>query len=423
VDESGMEDNKSLQKCKGTRDLPPDYMKRFRLIEGMFRDCCRKWGYDEVKTPTLEYLNLFTTAGTLTSRQLSKVYSFLDWDGWSGERVVLRPEATIPIARYYIESGTKGSARLCYVSNIFKFEATGTETREIWQCGAELIGAGSTTADAELVCMALEVLKRLGLKNISLRLSHAGIIRAILSRLGISEEEQSKLLDRILDGDLQALIDAKPELERIITPVMGVKGKSSGFLKNVLVMLRNDFPDLQQTIHDFIDLADTLDNLGIAYEIDMASGHGFEYYTGLIFELWSGDKEVGRGGRYDALIGLLGGQDVPASGFAMSIDRTMQLLGETADFQRTTADIIVKPMAGTESLKEAFIALDALHSAGFGAELALAGSEAPETRIKWLLKTNETGWRFSLNDLNSGDCYEVATVDEVIAKVKARSTY
>ena len=414
-----MEENKSLQKCKGTQDLPPDYMKRFRFIEDTFRECCRKWGYEEVRTPTLEYLNLFTAAGTLTPGQLGKVYSFLDWDGWSGERVVLRPEGTIPIARYYIESKIKRPARLCYVTNIFKFEATGTETREIWQCGAELVGIGSTTADAELVFMALEILKSLGLKDITLRLSHAGLVRSILRRLDISPEEQTKLLDRVLDGDIQALIDARPELARIITPVMGVKGKSSGYLKNVLVMLSHDFPELEQALHEFIDLANTLDMLGIVYEIDVASGRGFEYYTGLIFELRVGDRAVARGGRYDALIGLLGGPDIPASGFAMGIDRAMQLLGDNIPGKPAVTGIIVKPMPGNGSLKEAFVAIEALHTAGFAAELALADPDSKKAGTKWELKTSETGWRFSLYDLISGDCYEVATVDEVIAKLKA----
>ena len=90
-------------KAKGTQDLSPEDMRRFRLIEGVFRDSCLKWGYEEVRTPTLEYLHLFTSTGTLTPSRLNKVYSFLDWDGWSGERVVLRPDGTIPIARLYIE--------------------------------------------------------------------------------------------------------------------------------------------------------------------------------------------------------------------------------------------------------------------------------------------------------------------------------
>ena len=152
-----------VQRCKGTRDLSPEEMRVFRLIEGVFRDCCLKWGYEEVRTPILEYLHLFTSTGTLTPGMLSKVYSFLDWDGWSGERVVLRPDGTIPVARLFIDSmEDKKLAKLFYVANVFIFEETGKETRERWQCGAELIGAGSTAADVELIIMALEVLKSLG---------------------------------------------------------------------------------------------------------------------------------------------------------------------------------------------------------------------------------------------------------------------
>ncbi len=202
-----------IQRCKGTRDLSPEEMASFRLIEGAFGDCCRKWGYKEVRTPTLEYLHLFTSVGTLTPGRLGKVYSFLDWDGWSGERVVLRPDGTIPIARLYIDS-MEGEelAKLFYVANVFIFEATGKKTRERWQCGAELVGVSSPLADVELVMLALEVLKRLKFDGIELRLSHAGLIRALLAKLGLTAEEQTRIFDRILDGDMEAL--AKLKLDR-----------------------------------------------------------------------------------------------------------------------------------------------------------------------------------------------------------------
>ena len=127
--------------------MAPQQMRSFRFIEAAFRESCLKWGYDEVRTPTLEYLHLFTSTGTLTPGRLGRVYSFLDWDGWSGERVVLRPDGTIPIGRLYIdEMDDKELAKLFYVTNVFTFEETGKEAREKWQCGAELIGAGSPVA-------------------------------------------------------------------------------------------------------------------------------------------------------------------------------------------------------------------------------------------------------------------------------------
>ena len=128
------------QKCKGARDLLPDDMERFRQVEDAFRNSCLNWGYREIRTPTLEYIHLFTAAGTLTPAMLGRVYSFLDWDGWGGERVVLRPDGTIPAARLYSENlSAQKIARLYYITNVFAFEETGAENREKWQCGVELL--------------------------------------------------------------------------------------------------------------------------------------------------------------------------------------------------------------------------------------------------------------------------------------------
>ena len=226
-----------IQKCKGTRDLSPEEMARFRLIEGVFRDRCLKWGYQEVKTPTIEYLHLFTSAGTLTPSMLGKVYSFLDWDGWSGERVVLRPDGTIPIARLYIDTMEgKGLAKLFYVTNTFIFEETGRQTREMWQCGTELIGAGSPAADAELILLALEILGKLKLEGIKLRLSHAGLINALLGKLGLSPEERAMAFDQILDGDSRVLArikSKKPELDKISFSLLNLKENHPAFSKTL----------------------------------------------------------------------------------------------------------------------------------------------------------------------------------------------
>ena len=191
-----------VKRCKGFRDLAPEEMSKFRLIEAAFRDCCLSWGYGEVRTPTLEYLYLFTATGTLTPDRLNRVYSFLDWDGWSGERVVLRPDGTIPVARFYIDSmAEQGLAKLFYVTNVFAFEETGQKSRERWQGGAELIGVNSAIADVELLALALDVLQRLGLKGIKVRLSHAGLVRALLTKLKLGSGEQARIFDRLLDGD------------------------------------------------------------------------------------------------------------------------------------------------------------------------------------------------------------------------------
>lgn len=403
-----------IQKCKGTRDLPPEEMRRFRQIEGVFRNTCLKWGYQEIRTPTIEYLHLFTSTGTLTPGTLSKVYSFLDWDGWSGERVVLRPDGTIPVARLYIDSATKEKlARLFYVTNIFIFEETGKETREKWQCGAELIGADSISADVELITIALETLKNTGLKNIELKLSHAGIIRALLTGFGLSPEEQGKVFDQILDGNVAVLSQLKgqtPELARLLTPLLDLKGESSGFLKNLKAVFNHNLPEFTPALDNFITITDLLTAMGQKYEIDIASGRGFEYYTGLIFQLFAGELKVGGGGRYNALIPLMGGGNIPASGFALYLDPLIGLI----EPPRATAERILITVQDEQPglMKSAFQAMKQLHEAGFVASLNL-NAKTKET-YKWRLEVRRKAPRFILSGKSGKRQQEVATIDDVL---------
>ena len=403
-----------IDRCKGTQDLTPAEMKKFRFIEGIFRDCCVKWGYEEVRTPTLEYLHLFTSTGTLTPGRLGRVYSFLDWDGWSGERVVMRPDGTIPIARLYISTEeTDRPAKLFYVTNVFVFEETGKESREKWQCGVELIGAGSIVADIELISLALEVLKKAGIKNIRLRLSHAGLIRALLEKFGLSEEEQEKAFDDILDGDEKVLARMKaekPELSRILTPLLDIKGQSSGFLKNVKALFNHDFPELEQSLDNFVSVVEMLEETGINYRIDIASGRGFEYYTGIIYQLMAGGQHIGGGGRYDALIPLMGGNDIPASGFALYLDRLMDLVKQEITTGLYGIKILVK--AENVEMKEAFKLASGLHDAGYIAEIYTGDKEPGDEN--WLIEVQGEEPHFIVKETASQEVSEASTKNEVL---------
>jgi len=400
-----------IQRCKGTRDLSPQEMAGFRLIEGAFRDCCLKWGYKEVRTPTLEYLHLFTSTGTLTPSRLGKVYSFLDWDGWSGERVVLRPDGTIPVARLYIDTmEDEELAKLFYVANIFIFEETGNKTRERWQCGAELIGVGSPLADVELVMLALEVLKRLRLDGIELRLSHAGLIRALLAKLELNPEEQTRIFDQILDGDIEALAKVKLDRPELGRALLDLKGKSSGFLKNLKALFTPDLSGLEPYIDDFINIAELLEALGCDYHIDIASGRGFEYYTGVIFQLFKDEEKIGGGGRYDALIPLMGGKDTPASGFALYLDRLMNLVKPEALAKPSGQRILIRAEPG--AIKQGFSTAVYLHEAGYMAELYLGGQKQAD--FDWTLDVQSKAPSFILTDQVKRRKFEAQTSGEVL---------
>ncbi|MCK4698120.1 MAG: ATP phosphoribosyltransferase regulatory subunit, partial [Dehalococcoidia bacterium] len=313
-----------VPRCKGMRDLLPDDMVKFRRIEEVFRHCSLKWGYEEVRTPTLEYLHLFTATGTLTPGMLGRVYSFLDWDGWSGERVVLRPEGTIPTVRLFLENLTGVEvSRLSYVGNTFTFEETGKERRERWQCGVELIGTSQPLADVELVLLASEVLGKLGLGPLEVRLSHAGLIKALIGELGLGAAEQTQIFDQVLEGNIKALGEIETEdidLKRALALLLDVTGSSPGFLENVRALLGKALPRFEPSLRDLASIAELLGTMDCPYQIDIASGRGFEYYTGVMFQFYISKEQVGGGGRYDDLISLVGGPPIPASGFALYVD-------------------------------------------------------------------------------------------------------
>jgi histidyl-tRNA synthetase len=385
-------------------------MAGFRLIESAFRDCCLKWGYKEVRTPTLEYLHLFTSTGTLTPSRLGKVYSFLDWDGWSGERVVLRPDGTIPVARLYIDT-MEGLAKLFYVANIFIFEETGEKTRERWQCGAELIGVGSPLADVELVMLALEVLKRLRLDGIELRLSHAGLIRALLAKLELSPEEQTRIFDQILDGDIEALAKVKLDRPGLGRALLDLKGKSSGFLKNLKALFTPDLSGLEPYIDDFINITELLEALGCDYHVDIASGRGFEYYTGVIFQLFKDEEKIGGGGRYDALIPLMGGKDTPASGFALYLDQLMNLVKPETLAKPSGQRILIRAEPG--AVKQGFSTASRLREAGYMAEFYVGGQKQAD--FDWTLDVQSKAPSFILTDQVKQKRFEAKTTKEVLA--------
>lgn len=375
-----------VQKCKGCKDMLPADMAQFRRVELLFREACLQSGYAEVRTPTLENLYLFTAAGTLTPGMLRRVYSFLDWDGWSGERVVLKPDATIPAARLYLEQLTREKpSRLFYVTNTFVFEETGSKARERWQCGAELIGAGKPMGDADLVALALTALGKLGLKGISIRLSHAGLIRAALAGLGISTEEQHTIFDRILDLGAEALTDIKtanPQGLETMKLLCDTRGESSGYLKNLRALVTDAAPDYRAALDDFISSFELIEALGAPCRVDMTAGKGFEYYTGLIFRLYAGEDNIGGGGRYDQLVSVLGGEETPAAGFALYIDRLMAHLPEGEVLPLCVA-VTCRP----EEFKAGAGLILALREAGISARLAL-GEVVPST---WTVEVGAAG--------------------------------
>jgi histidyl-tRNA synthetase len=319
-------------RSNGMRDMLPADMERFRRIELTFRDVCLGWGYEEVRTPTIEHLYLFTSAGTLSPQMLDRVYSFLDWDGWSGERVVLRPDSTIPTVRLFTEQmADRDGARLFYVQNVLRFEQ-GDARREDWQCGVELLGDTYPRGDVELILLARETLQRLGLAP-RLKLSHPGIVRALLDKAGLALPDQLDLYDRVLAGDLAPLdeVEAKLPGSASIRSLLSMEGDGPAYIKKLESVLQPAVLEIAGPLRELAAVSAMLSSMGVAHEIAPLLVRGFEYYTGPVFHVFVGDQKVGGGGRYDGLVSLVGDRALPASGFAIEIDAVSPLLAATTE--------------------------------------------------------------------------------------------
>jgi len=371
-----------------------------------------------VRTPTIEYLHLFTATGTLIPSMLGRAYSFLDWDGWSGERVVLKPDGTIPLARLYIDNLSEQKiARFFYITNIFAFEETGRENRERWQCGAEFLGGGGFVADVEAILLAQDVLRKLGIKDIELQLSHAGLIKALIRELKLGPDEESKVTNRILEGDWRALAEAKTtnaELSGVLSQIVSLKGKSSNFLQNLGALFQHASPNFKLALGDFMNIAALLESLDYSYEIDITAMHGFEYYTGVCFEILSGGEKIAGGGRYDDLIPLMGGENIPSCGFALYVDPIMKLLPLE---NRGEVEILVKgEELTTEVARTCFTLAQSLRDAGHATELALnlfQGSEQERNGYRWVISVSAKK-PFILKDCKQRQQRSVTSLAEVL---------
>ena len=402
------------QRYKGARDLLPEDTERFRHIQNAFVDSCLKWGYKEVKTSTLEYLHLFTAAGTLTPGMLNRVYSFLDWDGWSGERVVLRPDGTIPVARLYVENlSDKSPVKLFYLTNVFSYEETGKESRERWQCGTELIGDAKPASDVEILILAIEVLRKLNIPAVKIQLSHAGVLKALIKNLYLGKEKEIELLNQIREGNWKNLSRIKtnnPDSDRLVSLLVGLKGESSGYLKNIKA-LPGISEELDKELDNFIEITDLLDDMGYGYQIDITSTRRFEYYTGLCFQFATSREKIGGGGRYDDLVPLIGSNDTPACGFALYMDPLMKLI-KTRPGENEEQGVLIHGISDTKDMvKSCFQLAQSLRNLGYISQLSFSDIS---TNWRWTVHVKKPDDLFIIHDKKMNHDREAKSIHEVI---------
>lgn len=344
-----------IQRVRGTRDFTPAEMGGRRQVEDLLRSIAREYGYREIQTPVIENAELFIAKSG--PAVLEEMYSFEDR---GGRQLALRPELTAPVVRFYLSdmSNYPMPLKLWCVSNCFRYEEPQAgRYREFFQFDVEIIGSGAPEADAELLMLASDLCRRLGLKEVSFRIGHVGIVREMLDAAHVPREEQSgflHLIDKRRYGDAENFLAGRridADAARGILQTCAKHGDSS-----ILNGMRGASVDY---LREVVSLAESQGTGRL--NIDLGVVRGLDYYTGVVFEIdapeLGAEKQICGGGSY-SLAPLFGGKEIASTGMAFGFDRLI-LAMQRAGTLRGEEPLDLFVLAASETLRP-----DAIRIAG-----------------------------------------------------------
>ena len=319
---------KIIKVLKGTKDILPQEVEQWHRLEKNALEIFTKYGYKEIRTPIFEMTELFARGvGDTTDIVNKEMYTFEK----SERSLTLRPENTAGVVRSFIENGMSrlsAPVKLWYKGPMFRYERPQAgRQRQFHQVGVEMFGIKDPTADAEVIAMAVDYLKSLGLNDLEVEINSLGCPTC--------REEYKKKIKEVLKPEFDNLCeDCQNRYEKNPLRLLDCKVESC---KEIFTK-----PEIQKVIQsDFIcedcakhykDLKSYLDKLSIKYVENKLLVRGLDYYNRTVFEIKSNNlgsqNAVCGGGRYDSLVRNLGGEDTPAVGWAMGMERLNSLLPE-----------------------------------------------------------------------------------------------
>lgn len=310
---------------KGTADVLPSQSYKWQYLENEIRKICNEFCIKEIRTPVFEHTELFERGvGETTDVVGKEMYTFND----KGDRsITLRPEGTASAARAYIEHGLFNDpqpVKVFYQIKCYRYEKPQAgRYREFGQFGVEVYGSGEPSADAEIMALPMLLYERLGLKGLRLSINSIGCPNC--------RKEYNKKLKEYLSKRYDNLCDTCKE--RFEKNPMRIIDCKSPICSDIVA----DAPKLIDSIcpecaDHFQKVKGYLDAMGIAYVIDPDIVRGLDYYTKTVFEIIADNKNsnsvICGGGRYDGLIEELGGNPMPACGFALGMERLLLTMEE-----------------------------------------------------------------------------------------------
>jgi histidyl-tRNA synthetase len=362
---------------RGTHDILPSEQPRWQRVTEEAKRLCALYGYRQIDTPRFEDTELFVrTSGQGSDVVQKEMYTFQDRGGRS---LTLRPEATAPICRAYLEHGMHRDpqpVKLFTIGPMWRYDRPQRgRYREHWQLSVEAIGSDDPAADAELIHVYDVLLERLGVADYVLELNSIG--DANCRPMYIEE------LERWLD-EHDADLDDEARAKRRTTPLRVFDVKSER-VQEVLA----DAPKIGDSLCDacrehFEQVRGFLDALGVRYELNLTLVRGLDYYTRTTFEFK--DEAIGAqdsicgGGRYDGLIEAIGGPPTPGIGFGAGIERLLLSIGDV-ELERERIDVFFVADEGADRAAIA-AALAELRRRGLRADMDYAGRSVKGQRTQ-----------------------------------------
>jgi len=349
---------------KGVRDLLPDEVKIRRDLEKKAIQLFSSFGYEEVITPTVEFLEVVEASGNIRE----KLFLFMDREGGI---LSLRPEMTVSIARMAATHMRDEilPRRLYYSSNVFRHvEPHLAQYREFWQMGIELLGAPGPWADAEVISLAVKTALDFGLKNLKVSLNQIGIFNSLLDESAIEPEEKTLIRNLVEKKDLVELtrrLEKQPIDDKLKDTIAKLPTLHGGLeVLNKLAYIEKNRAAVN-AVKELMEVYAALKGMGVEEQIlvDMGVLRGLDYYTGVVFEGFSPELGYGLlgGGRYDNLLSQFGFA-CPATGFALGMDRLTLVLKNQESKQ-------VRYMVGGPNMAANVRKADELRNAGNIVEL------------------------------------------------------
>jgi histidyl-tRNA synthetase len=356
-----------LQPVRGTHDLLPDEMRRYRRVAETARLAAECFGFQEMATPIFEFSEVFKrTLGDTSDIVTKEMYTFTDR---GGETITLRPEGTASVARALISGGLAQHLPLKYFYSgpMFRYERPQKgRMRQFHQTGVELLGVKEPLGDVEVIATGAEFLRRIGAWDRA---------QLEINTLGDNESRQNyrKVLVDYLSGHRDRL--SKDSLERLErNPLRILDSKDPG--DQAIVADAPVYTDyLNGTSRDFFAKVKAgLDALGIKYVVNPRLVRGLDYYSHTCFEVTCAElgaqKTILAGGRYDGLIPMMGGPETPGVGWASGIERCAMLLQETPEARSPIALVPMGERAEAAALKIA----GELRRLDFAVDLGFSGN-------------------------------------------------